>query len=63
MSLNGHRSPAREQVMNNNGYAALDHFGAITLAQSIKDMALGAGEFLVVDSDTDEGKAVTGAST
>ena len=47
--------------MSNNGYAALDHVGAITLAQSIKNMALGAGEFLVADSDTVEGKAVTGS--
>lgn len=48
--------------MSNTGYAALDHVGAITLAQSIKDMALGAGEFLVTDSDTVEGKAATGNS-
>jgi hypothetical protein len=47
--------------MSNTGYAALDHVGAITLAQSIKDMALGAGEFLVADLDTVEGKAVTGS--
>ena len=46
--------------MSNNGYAALDHVGAIA-AQSIKDMALGAGEFLVADSDTVEGKAATGS--
>ena len=39
MSLNGQpRSPARGQVMRNNGHAALDHVGAITLAQSTKDM-------------------------
>lgn len=47
--------------MSNPGYAALDHVGAITLAQSIKDMALGAGEFLVADSNTVEGKAATGS--
>ena len=47
--------------MSNTGFAALDHVGAITLAQSIKDMALGAGEFLVADSDTVEGKAATGS--
>ena len=62
MSLSGrHRSPARGQAMSNTGFAALDHVGAITLAQSIKDMALGAGEFLVADSDTVEGKAATGS--
>ena len=47
--------------MSNDGYASLDHVGAITLAQSIKDMALGAGEFLVADSNTVEGKAATGS--
>ena len=47
--------------MSNPGYVALDHIGAITLAQSIKDMALGAGEFLVADSDTVEAKAATGS--
>ena len=47
--------------MSNPGYAALDHVGAITLAQSIKDMALGAGEFLVADSNTVEGKPATGS--
>ena len=47
--------------MSNPGYAALDHVGTITLAQSIKDMALGAGEFLVADSNTVEGKAATGS--
>ena len=46
--------------MGNNGHAALDHVGAITLAQSIKDMTLGAGAFLVADSDTVEGKAAKG---
>lgn len=46
--------------MSKSSHAALDHAGAITLAQSIKDMALGAGEFLVADSDTVEGKAATG---
>ena len=46
--------------MSNNGYAALDHVGAITLAQSIMTMALGAGECLVTDSSTVEGKAATG---
>lgn len=46
--------------MSNIGYATLDHVGAITLAQSIKDMALGAGEFLVADSGTVEGKATIG---
>lgn len=62
MSLNGRpRSPARGQVMSNTGYAALDHVGAITLAASIKNMALSAGEFLVADSDTVEGKAATGS--
>ena len=49
--------------MSNTGYAALDHVGAITLAQSIMTMALGAGECLVTDSSTVEGKAATGAST
>ena len=47
--------------MSNTGYASLDHVGAITLAQSIMTMALGAGEFLVADSDTVEGKAATGS--
>lgn len=47
--------------MTNTGYAALDHVGAITLAQSIMTLALGAGEFLVADSDTVEGKAATGS--
>lgn len=46
--------------MSNTGYAALDHVGAITLAQSIMTMALGAGECLVTDSSTVEGKAATG---
>lgn len=46
--------------MSNTGYAALDHVGAITLAQSIMTMALGAGECLVIDSSTVEGKAATG---
>lgn len=47
--------------MSNTGYAALDHVGAITLAQSIMTMALGAGECLVTDSSTVEAKAVTGS--
>jgi len=47
--------------MSNTSYAALDHAGAITLAQSIKDMALGAGAFLVADSGTVEDKAATGS--
>lgn len=46
--------------MNNTGYAALDHVGAITLAESIRDMALGAGTFLVADSGTVEDKATIG---
>ena len=46
--------------MSNTGYASLDHVGAITLAQSIMTMALGAGECLVTDSSTVEGKAATG---
>ena len=49
------------KAMSNTGYASLDHVGAITLAQSIMTMALGAGEFLVADSDTVEGKAATGS--
>lgn len=47
--------------MSNTGYASLDHVGAITLAQSIMTMALGAGECLVTDSSTVEGKAATGS--
>ena len=47
--------------MSNTGDTALDHVGAIILAQSIRDMALGAGEFLVADSDTVEGKAAIGS--
>ena len=46
--------------MSNTSYVALDHVGAITLAQSIMTMALGAGECLVTDSSTVEGKAATG---
>lgn len=47
--------------MSNSRNAALDYVGAITLAESIRDMALGAGTFLVADSGTVEDKATIGS--
>ena len=37
--------------MSNSGHTALDHVGAITLAESIRNMALGAGEFRLYTKD------------
>lgn len=46
--------------MSNTGYATLDLAKAGALAESIMNMSLGAGEFLVADSGTVEGKATIG---
>lgn len=46
--------------MSNTGYATLDLAKAGVLAESIMNMSLGAGEFLVADSGTVEGKATIG---